>query len=180
MNKSISVNQTPISGLLKFELVVNKDERGSFTELYQAEKLSKLGLKDFQVVQTNLSVNNQKGVIRGIHAEPWNKFITPLKGEVFVAVVDLRADSFGKVLSFELGFGQALFVPKGCANSYQTLSNEVYYLYHVDDHWKPGLTYPSLHCFDKQLKINWPIPQASAILSDKDKSNPRLDEVKPL
>lgn len=176
----LAVSETSIPGLLKIKLIVNEDERGSFTELYQAEKLQALGLPEFNVVQTNLSTNRLRGVTRGIHAEPWNKYVTPLRGRVFVAVVDLRKANFGKVETFEPQLGEGIFIPKGCANSYQTLSDEAYYLYHVDAHWQPGTSYPSIYPFDKQLDIKWPIAEAAAILSDKDKANPPLSEVSPL
>ena len=176
----LKVGSTSIPGLFRVDLVVHADERGSFTELFQQEKMTELGLPALDPVQTNLSVNNQRGITRGIHAEPWNKFITPVKGEAFVAIVDLRADNFGQVETFELSFGQAVFVPKGCGNSYQTLSDEVYYLYNVDAHWQAGMTYPSIYPFDPDLGIAWPVPEAEAIMSDKDRQNPKFSEIKPL
>lgn len=176
----ITVEQTKIPGLLTFNLVVNEDPRGTFTELFQAEKLTKLGLPEFHVVQTNLSTNNQRGVTRGIHAEPWNKYITCVKGEVFVAIVDLRRANFGQTATFKLSFGQAMFIPQGCANSYQVLSDEAHYLYNVDAHWQAGISYPSIYCFDPELKIDWPIPKSNAILSEKDQANSRLSEVQPV
>lgn len=170
-----------IPGLLKVSLVVHEDDRGSFTEVFQAEKLQAAGFPDwFSPVQTNLSTNVEKGVTRGIHAEPWNKYITPLSGRAFVAIVDLRVNNFGTVETFELGNGDGLFVPKGCGNSYQTLEENVYYLYHVDAHWQAGLTYPSIHPFDQKLGIQWPISSSEAILSEKDAQNPELESVTPI
>ena len=144
-----------IPGLLQVKLVVHSDNRGSFTEIYQAEKLGE-ALGDFRPLQTNLSKNTARGILRGIHAEPWNKYISPLSGQVFVAIVDLRGDNFGTVEAFELEFGEALFVPQGCGNSYLTLSEDVDYLYHVDAHWQRGLSYPSINPFDPDLNIAWP------------------------
>src|SRR3990167_10287753 len=160
----LNVTKASIPGLLRVKLVVNEDERGSFTELYQAAKLQALGLPKIDMVQTNLSTNKLRGITRGIHAEPWNKYITPVLGKVFVGIVDLRSDNFGKVETFELEPGNAIFVPKGCANSYQVLSDSTYYLYQVDAHWQPGISYPAINCFDKELRINWPIPEAEATL----------------
>ena len=166
-----------IPGLLEVSLDVHVDDRGSFTEIFQAEKLRAGGLPEwFRPVQTNISTNKGRGVTRGIHAEPWNKYITPIAGKVFVAIVDLRTDNFGKVATFELKYGQGLFVPKGCGNSYQTLTEDVFYLYHVDDHWQAGLSYPSINAFDETLAINWPIGKSEAIVSDKDQLNPPLSE----
>ncbi len=181
MNELKVIESSKIPGLLQIELAVHADDRGSFTEVYQQEKIKAAGVPDwFTPVQTNFSHNNELGVLRGIHAEPWNKYITPLNGEVFVAVVDLREGNFGVLETFKLKLGHGLFVPKGCGNSYQTLTENVDYLYHVDDHWKAGLSYPSINPFDLELSIDWPVPQTEAILSDKDLANPNLSEVTPL
>ncbi len=181
MSEMTVTESEKIPGLLKISLVVHEDDRGSFTELFQAEKLHDAGFPDwFTPVQTNLSTNNQKGVTRGIHAEPWNKYITPLSGKAFVAIVDLRPDNFGKLETFELKKGDALFVPKGCGNSYQTLEDNTFYLYHVDAHWQAGLAYPSIHPFDQKLAIQWPIGADEAIISDKDAQNPSLQTIKPI
>lgn len=169
-----------IPGLLKISLDVHGDERGSFTEIFQAEKLKNAGLPEwFKPVQTNVSTNKEKGVTRGIHAEPWNKYITPISGEVFVAIVDLRADNFGKLETFRLSYGDGLFVPKGCGNSYQTLTENVSYLYHVDAHWQAGMSYPSINVFDDSLNIDWPVARDEAIVSSKDTQNPSLAEIEP-
>jgi len=167
-----------IPGLFEVKLVIHSDNRGSFTEIFQAEKLAQAGLPSgFRPVQTNLSTNKDSGVTRGIHAEPWNKYITPLSGKVFIAILDLRSDNFGQVDTFELGPGRGLFVPKGCGNSYQTLTENVNYLYHVDAHWQPNTNYSSVNLFDKSLNIDWPVPENQMIISDKDKTNPLLSEL---
>jgi dTDP-4-dehydrorhamnose 3,5-epimerase len=177
-DKSLIAESKIIPGLFKIDMLINVDSRGSFTELYQEEKLHSFGLPKLKIVQTNLSVNNQKGTLRGLHAEPWNKYITPLKGQVFVAIADIRADNFGKCETFELKFGQAIFVPRGCANSYLTLTKEVFYLYQVDAHWQAGQKYPSVHVFDPDLNIKWPMQKDEILLSEKDSVNPSLAQLK--
>ena len=91
-----TAHQTEIPGLLIFDVTSIGDERGWFQEKYQRAKLVAAGLPDdFTVVQTNVSYNKEAGVIRGIHAEPWDKYISVVCGKIFVAYVDLRAgDSF--------------------------------------------------------------------------------------
>ena len=181
MSEITLVESEKIPGLLQIKLVVHGDDRGSFTEVFQAEKLRSIGFPDwFKPVQTNVSRNAEKGVTRGIHAEPWNKYITPISGKVFVAIVDLRSENFGAVETFELELGDALFVPKGCGNSYQTLTEDASYLYHVDDHWSPDLHYPSIHPFDPELDISWPIIKDDAIVSEKDLQNPDFNSLSPL
>ena len=74
-----------------FDLPVHGDNRGWFKENWQKAKMTALGLpKDFQPVQNNVSFNAKRGVTRGIHAEPGDKFISLPPGEIFGAWVDLR------------------------------------------------------------------------------------------
>ena len=178
-NMNIASNfNSQIPGLFKFNLEKITDERGYFQEKFQKEKLVKLGLPaDFNPVQNNISYNEEKGVTRGLHAEPWEKYITIVHGKVFCAFLDLRpGDSFGKVVTMELDENQAVFLPKDVANSYQTLSSNVYYSYLVSAHWRPEIKYKAVNVADPSLNINWPIPLHQAIISLKDTQNPNLNE----
>src|SRR3982751_2091186 len=104
------------------ELAVHGDNRGWFKENYQKAKMEALGLPEFNIIQNNFSYNAEKGVTRGLHAEPWEKFISVANGSVFGAWVDLRkGDSFGKKFTIEITPEIAVFVPRGVANGYQTL-----------------------------------------------------------
>lgn len=95
--KELKVEKTNIPGLLVFDLPVHGDNRGWFKENWQRAKMLKLGLPDFGPVQNNISFNATKGVTRGIHAEPWDKYISIAAGEIFGAWVDLRpGESFGQ------------------------------------------------------------------------------------
>jgi dTDP-4-dehydrorhamnose 3,5-epimerase len=177
----LSVDQTSIPGLLSITLELHGDARGWFKESYQREKLEALGLPRFDVAQSNVSYNEQPGVARGIHAEPWNKYISPASGRSFAAIVDLReGDGFGRVETFMLTPASALFVPRGCGNSYLALEPHTTYTYLVDDHWRPGLRYPAVDLFDEALGIDWPLPREQMLLSDKDRQNPPLSAVEPI
>jgi len=181
-NKELRVRELSIPGLLLIDLVLNGDDRGWFKESFQKEKLAALGLpKHFNPVQNNVSSNKETGVTRGIHAEPWNKFISLTRGRVFTAIVDLREDAaFGTVETMELTPANAIYVPKGCGNSYQTLCPNVEYSYLVDAHWSPDAKYTMLNLADSTVGVNWPIPLANAIISDKDTSHPMLENVAPV
>jgi dTDP-4-dehydrorhamnose 3,5-epimerase len=177
----LAVHQTAIAGLSVIDLVVRRDRRGWFKENYQREKLEALGMAHLDIVQNNLTFNEDVGVTRGIHAEPWDKYISVACGRVFVAIVDLRAGAdFGRLVTLELSVDKALFVPRGCGNSYQTLEREVVYTYLVNELWSPGVSYPSVNLFDEELAIDWPIPQGRAICSDQDLAHPALSSITPL
>jgi dTDP-4-dehydrorhamnose 3,5-epimerase len=180
-SNELKVTESPIPGLFTVDLIVHGDSRGWFKENYQKEKMEALGLPHFEPIQNNFSYNVEKGVTRGLHAEPWEKFVSLANGSVFCAWVDLRkGDSFGKTFTFELTPGKAVFVPRGVANGYQTLEEGITYTYLVNAHWSPELKYAAVNLFDPALGINWPIPADQAIVSDKDKVNPLLADITPM
>lgn len=179
-----TVHQTEIPGLLWFDVTSISDDRGFYQENFQKAKLVAVGLPEsFQVVQNNISYNKKRGATRGLHAEPWDKYISIAKGRVFVAYVDLRrSDSFSKVVTLELDNNKAVYLPKGVANSFQTLEDDTYYLYSVNDHWSAEKYdhYTFANMSDPTLKIDWPIPLDQAIMSDRDRNHPMLKDVKPM
>jgi dTDP-4-dehydrorhamnose 3,5-epimerase len=176
----LKIEKTNIPGLLVVSLPLNGDERGWFKENWQREKMVALGLPDFKPVQNNISYNADRGVTRGIHAEPWDKFVSLASGKIFGAWVDLRQGaSFGQVFTKELQPNQAVFVPRGVANSYQALENGTVYTYLVNAHWSKNTEYKSVNLGDKTLKISWPIQLKNALISEKDRANPSLKEITP-
>ncbi|QGF23412.1 sugar nucleotide-binding protein [Raineyella fluvialis] len=180
---TLAVRETAIPGLLVIDLQVHPDARGWFKENWQREKFTALGLPDFGPVQNNMSFNPQVGVTRGIHAEPWDKLISVATGRVFGVWVDLRAgESFGTVVSVEVGPDIAVFVPRGVANSYQTLEPDTAYSYLVNDHWSPQAraSYTYVNLADPALGIDWPIPLTQAVISDADRQHPLLADVVPM
>ena len=178
--KQLRIEETPIPGFLRIDLTVHADNRGWFKENWQREKMMALGLPDLGPVQNNISFNDEVGVTRGIHAEPWDKYISVATGRVFGAWVDLReGPSFGAVYSCEIDPSVAVYVPKGVGNAYQTLEPDTAYTYLVNAHWSPEVSYTFLNLADETVAIDWPIPLDQAIQSDKDKGHPRLADVKP-
>ncbi len=177
----LSVESTPIPGLLVLRLPVHGDARGWFKENWQREKMTALGLPDFGPVQNNMSFNAHRGATRGIHTEPWDKFVSVASGRVFGAWVDMReGDSFGISFTIEIDAEVAVFVPRGVGNSYQALEDATAYSYLVNDHWRAGTTYPALNLADPTVAIAWPIPLAEAQVSEKDLTTPMLADVVPM
>lgn len=178
---NLAVRETELPGMFVVDLVLHGDQRGWFKENYQRAKMEALGLPHFETVQNNFSYNAERGVTRGLHAEPWEKFISLANGRVFGAWVDLRrGDTFGKVFTMEITPDKAVFVPRGVANGYQTLDENITYTYLVNAHWSPDAKYASVNLFDPELGIAWPIGPDQAVVSDKDKANPLLKDVTPM
>lgn len=175
---------TSIPGLIFFDVSQVDDARGFFQEKYQKTKLVAAGMpQSFNVVQNSLSYNKEAGVTRGFHAEPWDKYITVIKGRVFGAWIDLRKGAtFGQVETFEITPNTAVFLPQGVANSFQTLEPDTYYLYSVNAHWSAD-NYEK-YCFvnlaDPRIGVQWPITLDKAIINDRDQKHPLLKDVTPM
>jgi dTDP-4-dehydrorhamnose reductase/dTDP-4-dehydrorhamnose 3,5-epimerase len=177
------VLSTAIDGLLVVELDVRSDNRGWFKENWQRAKMTELGLPDFGPVQNNVSFNTAAGATRGIHAEPWDKFVSVVRGRIFGAWVDLRpGPGFGTTFTLEMGVRTAVFVPRGVGNAFQTLEDETVYSYLVNDHWSLAAkdSYTFLNLADDTVGIEWPIALADAELSAADQAHPLLADVVPM
>lgn len=173
------VKTTSILGLLVLERPTVSDERGFFKEVFHLDELEEVLGYEFKPVQANHS-QSLTGVLRGLHAENWNKLVYPLTGKVFVAIADIRPESetFAKVETFTLDDSNrfALFIPKGLANSFCVIEGTVNYLYLVDAYYN-GLDIRAIAFDDPDLNIDWPIK--NPIISERDKSNPRLRDLFP-
>lgn len=175
-SKELKSYQTPIEGLVVYDLPVHGDSRGWFKENWQREKMTAIGLPDFGPVQNNFSFNDKRGVARGIHAEPWDKYVSLGAGRIFGFWVDIREGSptYGEHFTVEMDPSKSIFVPRGVANGYQTLEDNTVYSYLVNDHWSPDAQYSFVSMFDESISIDWPIPLDECEVSDKDKHHPNL------
>lgn len=181
--KLLGAENTSIPGMLVFDLPVHGDSRGWFKENWQRAKQVGLGLPDLGPVQNNISFNAERGVTRGIHAEPWDKYISVATGSVFGAWVDLRpGKSFGQVYTCVIDPSKAVYVPRGVGNSFQALEDGTAYTYLVNAHWSADLkkTYTFVNLADPDLGIEWPIPLEQCELSEADKAHPMLKDALPM
>lgn len=174
------IKTTSLNGLLVLERPTHEDERGFFREVFHLDELEQVLGHEFKPVQWNHSRSKPK-VLRGQHAENWNKLIYPITGQAFAAVLDIRPESetFGKCETFEFNDNNkfALFIPKGFANSFCALGDvDVNYLYLVDSYYD-GSDTKAIAWNDPDLQINWPIK--NPIISQRDKNNPRLRDLFP-
>lgn len=174
------IHKTSIPGLLILERPTFDDERGFFREVFHLDELEKVLGSAFKPIQWNHS-RSKPNVLRGQHAENWNKLIYPVTGSLFASVVDIRVDSetFGKMETFTFDDNNrcALFIPQGMANSFcVTGDSDVNYLYLVDSYWN-GSDTRAIAWDDPDLAIDWPVK--NPILSERDKNNPRLRDLFP-
>ena len=175
-----------IPGMLEFDIPVHGDNRGWFKENFQKEKMLPLGFPNSffseDKLQNNISFS-RKNVLRGLHAEPWDKYISVAdNGRVLGAWVDLReGESFGNVYQTEIDASKGILVPRGVANGFQVLSDVVAYSYLVNDYWALELKpkYAFVNYADPTLGIKWE-DVTNAEVSDADKNHPLLKDVTAL
>ncbi len=161
------------------------DARGWFSETWSQKALAGTAA-DTAFVQDNQAYSSRKGIIRGLHfqkgATAQGKLIRALTGSIFDVVVDLRQGSptYGQAVSAELTAegGEQLWVPRGFAHGYCTLTEECEIFYKVDNLYAPteegGVIWN-----DPDLGIEWPL-DGEPLLSEKDTKLPRLKDLGPL
>ena len=178
---ALSVERTTVPGLLLVRLDLHHDGRGWFEEWWRREQMVALGLPDFGPVQANVASSTRRGTTRGMHAEPWDKLVAVTAGRAYAAWVDLREGAgFGATFTTTLEPGLAVFVPRGVANGYQTLADDTAYSYLVNDHWRPDLAYVAVDHADPALGLDWPLPPADRVLSERDRAASPLADVSPV
>lgn len=158
------------------------DDRGWFSETYSSRRLAALGIH-CNFPQDNQSCSRRVGTVRGLHFQrppsAQAKLVTCLRGRIVDVVVDLRAGSpsFGRHLKVELtDQGEQLYVPIGFAHGFVTLTDDVVVSYKVSALFDPAAE-AGLAWNDPALWIDWPIPDISPIVSDKDAGLPALSEL---
>ncbi|QPK83427.1 sugar nucleotide-binding protein [Corynebacterium qintianiae] len=157
---------TPIDGLEIHPLTLHADNRGWFKENWSGQRL--------RPVQNNISFNARRGATRGMHAEPWDKWVSVATGRVFAAWVDLREGSatFGEKFGIEIGPDTAVFVPRGVANGFQALEDATTYTYLVNARYNPNGAY----AYCSYGEIDWPLEPTE--LSEADQKHPPLADAR--
>ena len=158
------------------------DVRGSFSEHFVSKSFYEAIGKKISFCQDNLTYS-KRGVIRGLHYQlaPYSqsKLVSVIKGSVLDVIVDIRKNSptFGKHFSCELSSENQLqlFIPRGFAHGFITLSETSIFMYKVDQFYNP-LSEGSITPEDSELGIDWQIPQSEWIQSEKDKNHPTFSE----
>ena len=180
----MKVKPTLFPEVILLQPSINIDDRGSFTEQFNQKVFNKAIGKQINFCQDNLAFS-KKGVIRGLHYQlpPFSqsKLVTAVQGTILDVVIDIRKGShnFGKHFTLELSDQNQyqLFIPRGFAHGYITLSESSIFHYKVDQYHYPK-SERGINPNDPNLKIDWKIPKDDWIQSKKDKSNPSLSEVK--
>lgn len=170
----MELQKTPLKDCFLLKPSVFQDNRGLFYETYNQKLFEKITGIKVNFVQDNQSVSS-KGVLRGLHFQNGEmaqaKLVRVVKGKVLDIVVDIRKNSetFGKSFSVILDDveNQQLFVPKGFAHGFITLSQQSIFSYKCDNYYdkasEGGIIYN-----DATLALDWHLPKEEFIISEKD------------
>ena len=178
----MNVTTTPIKGLLVLEPQILKDDRGYFFESYNAGTLSSKADFINTFVQDN-QARSVKNVLRGLHYqnEPHaqTKLIRALEAVIWDVAVDIRPGSptYGQWFGIELSAEnkKQLLIPRGFAHGYSVLSDTAEVFYKCDNLYSKA-SEGSIYYADPTLNIDWKINLEDAIISDKDKVNPIMQD----
>ena len=174
----MNVIETTLAGVLILEPKVFGDARGWFMESWSKKKMEDAGIfVDF--VQDNHSFSAEKGTLRGLHYQlnpmAQAKLLRVSRGTIFDVAVDIRRGSptYAKWVGIELSAEnhRQLFIPRGFAHGFITLTNDVEVLYKADNLYAPEYD-GNIRWDDPEIGIKWPI--APVVLSEKDAVAPAL------
>lgn len=162
------------------------DARGWLMETYRRDLFAAAGIDD-DFCQDNASFSAVRGTVRGLHCQrpPWAqaKLVSVLSGRILDVALDLRrsSPSFGGHVAVELDAGEpaALYIPAGFAHGFCTLTDSVTIAYKVSAAYAPEAE-AGVSWADPALGIAWPVAEAEAIVSERDRGLPRLAELGPL
>lgn len=174
----MKVTKTELEGVLVVEPQVFGDNRGWFTETYTQNKFEQAGI-DTVFVQDNQSYSAQKGTLRGLHFQnaphAQTKLLRCTRGRIMDVAVDIRKGSpkFGKWVAVELTAEnhKQLYIPKGFAHGFVTLTDDVEVQYKVDDYYAPDCD-RSIRFDDPAIGVEWNCE--NPVLSAKDLKAPLL------
>ncbi len=158
-----------------------EDHRGHLSETYEQEAFRAAGISAV-FVQDNESCSRRRGTIRGLHFQrapmAQAKLVRVIRGAIFDVAVDLRPDSpsFRRWCSAELSSenGRAMFIPRGFAHGFCTLTEDTLVAYKVDAAYAKAAE-GGIRWNDPAIGIDWPVGTAEAILSDRDRDLPEFE-----
>jgi dTDP-4-dehydrorhamnose 3,5-epimerase len=167
-------DETPLRGAWLVTPVLSEDERGWFGRVRCEEEFADRGLET-RFVQTSLSFNRRRGVLRGMHfqAPPREeaKLVRCVRGAIHDVIVDLRPDSSTFLDHFSAHLSgqnrRALYVPKGFAHGFQALEDETEVLYEISEFYSPELA-RGFRWNDSTFGIQWPVEQPILVARDRE------------
>ncbi len=171
--------ESPLHGVFLIDLEKRGDERGFFARAFCEREFAAHGLAT-RFVQMNNSLTGPKGTLRGMHYQlapkAETKLVRCVRGALYDVVLDLRSGSttFGRSFGAELTAEnrRMMYVPKGLAHGFVTLTEDVEALYLVDEFYSPEHE-RGVRWDDPRFGIEWPV--RPVVVSDKDRGHRDFD-----
>jgi dTDP-4-dehydrorhamnose 3,5-epimerase len=168
--------ETKLQGVFIIDIDRIEDERGFFARTWCQREFEAHGLCTL-LAQCNISFNKHKGTLRGMHyqAAPYEeaKLVRCTMGALYDVIIDLRPQSptFRQWLAVELTAGnrRMLFIPKGFAHGFQTLTDDTEVFYQMSQFYAPEYA-RGLRWDDPAFRVSWPAEKR--IISERDRSFP--------
>lgn len=166
-----------IRGVFSVALQAWADERGRFAEVFRKEWFPQ---RSWDRVQWSRS-ESRAGVLRGLHyhhqqVDYWHC----ASGRMRAGLCDLRRSSptRGRRQIVELGEHglQGLFIPVGVAHGFLALTDMT--LMYLVDNYYDGADELGVAWDDPRVDLAWEV-DGTPILSGRDASNPRLQDIAP-
>lgn len=181
----MNIIETAIPGVVIIEPQVFGDARGYFMETWNQRAFDR-AVRPVRFVQDNES-KSRYGVLRGLHFQKGryaqSKLVRVIKGRVLDVAVDIRRGSptFGQHVAVELtgDTHRQLFIPRGFAHGFSVLSEEAVFQYKCDNFYAPQEE-GAIAWNDPALAIDWGLPEADVLLSEKDRRHPLLADAPEL
>lgn len=164
--------ETKLKGAFIIDVEPREDERGFFARSWCEDEFRRHGLNS-RLVQCNISFNNKRGTLRGIHYQaapfPEAKLVRCTMGAIYDVIIDLRADSptFKQWISVELTAEnrRALYIPEDFAHGFQTLMDHTEVFYQMSEFYHPECA-RGVRWDDLAFGVEWPV--APWIISQQD------------
>jgi dTDP-4-dehydrorhamnose 3,5-epimerase len=155
--------ETKVQGAFHITPEKISDERGFFARTWSEREFAERGL-DSRLVQCSLSFNTRQGTLRGMHYQraphAETKLVRCTRGLVYDVVLDLREKSptFKKwdAVTLSADNHEMLYIPKGCAHGFQTLSADAEVFYQMSEFYQPASA-AGVRWNDSFFGIEWPL-----------------------
>ncbi len=166
--------ETKLKGAFRIDLELRKDDRGYFARSFCQQEFEAHGLQKI-VSQSNVSFNEKKGTLRGMHFQiapkAEAKLVRCTRGALYDVIVDLRPESSTycawTAVELTADNGRMLYIPEGFAHGFQTLEDNTEVFYQMFEFYSPEHA-RGVRWDDPAFGISWPLPDP--VMSDKDRA----------
>jgi dTDP-4-dehydrorhamnose 3,5-epimerase len=160
----MTFHETKLPGVFEIHLEPKGDERGFFARSWCQREFEQHGLNP-AIVQCNVSFNEKKGTLRGMHyqAEPHPEAKLVRCTQAFKRWIGVALTAANR---------QMIYVPEGCGHGFLTLEDRTEVFYQMSEFYHPELS-RGVRWNDAAFDIEW--PAQPEVISDRDQAYPDFE-----